>query len=106
MASIVSERAGRAAGLPAVGFRTPWRDLIDEVGHGELAPLHDIAAFAAAAARILRLPDQGRSLGALARDYSRRNLSVRSSVASWPQAMPNMGVSARTFTLSAMWPSK
>lgn len=70
-----------AAALPAVGFTTDWRDLIDEVGQGETVPDGNPRALADAAARILSLPDRGRGLGEAARDYALRHLDVRASVA-------------------------
>ena len=69
-----------AVGLPVVGFDTGWPDLITRIGHGELVPMQDIGAFAAAVSRILCLPDRGRSLGRHGRDYACEHLNVRSSV--------------------------
>lgn len=71
-----------AMGLPAIGFAIgEERDLLVTVGHGVQVPQGDVTAFAHAAARVLQMPDRGRSLGALAAVYARQNLDVRSSVA-------------------------
>jgi len=71
-----------ATGLPAVGFATGVsRDLLLSVGNGAQVPLGEAREFADAAARVLQLPDRGRSLGALGAAYARQNLDVRTSVA-------------------------